>query len=131
MELTIVHLYPDCMSLYGEYANIAVLRRRLEAMGVSVSVQTPLFEDAPDFERAGFIYMGAGTERTQKAALSALSAYAGDLKAAVDGGAVALFTGNAMEMLGGALTDASGKTWPGLGLSDFASVETTGAPPRT
>ena len=30
MELTILHLYPDCMSLYGEYANLAVLRRHLE-----------------------------------------------------------------------------------------------------
>ena len=30
MELTILHLYPDMMDLYGEYANLAVLRRRLE-----------------------------------------------------------------------------------------------------
>ena len=29
MELTILHLYPDFMSLYGEYANVTVLRRRL------------------------------------------------------------------------------------------------------
>ena len=36
MELTILHLYPECMSLYGEYANIAVLRRRLEALGAAV-----------------------------------------------------------------------------------------------
>ena len=36
MELTILHLYPDCMSLYGEYANLAVLRRHLRAAGVSV-----------------------------------------------------------------------------------------------
>ena len=34
MELTILHLYPDFMSLYGEYANVTVLRRRLEALGV-------------------------------------------------------------------------------------------------
>ena len=52
MELTMLHLYPDCMSLYGEYANVMVLRRHLEAMGVSVTVKTALFEDAPDFGRA-------------------------------------------------------------------------------
>ena len=39
MELTILHLYPECMSLYGEYANIAVLRRRLEALGKTLSAQ--------------------------------------------------------------------------------------------
>ena len=63
----------------------------LEAMGVSVTVKTALFEDAPDFGRADFIYMGAGTERTQKAALSALLPHKEALKAAIDrggGGAV-------------------------------------------
>ena len=124
MELTILHLYPDCMSLYGEYANVMVLRRHLEAMGVSVTVETALFEDVPDFEHADFIYMGAGTEHTQKAALSALLPHKEALKAAIDRGAVVLFTGNAMEMLGRDITDAAGKRWPGLGLADFTTVET-------
>ena len=124
MELTILHLYPDCMSLYGEYANVMVLRRHLEAMGVSVTVKTALFEDAPDFGRADFIYMGAGTERTQKAALTALLPHKAALKGAVDRGAVVLFTGNAMETLGISVVDAAGKTWPGLRLADFATVET-------
>ena len=39
MEVKIVHFYPDLMSLYGSYANVAVLRRRLEAMGCAVTVQ--------------------------------------------------------------------------------------------
>ena len=124
MELTMLHLYPDCMSLYGEYANVMVLRRHLEAMGVSVTVETALFEDAPDFGRADFIYMGAGTERTQKAALTALLPHKAALKGAVDRGAVVLFTGNAMETLGISVVDAAGKTWPGLRLADFATVET-------
>ena len=124
MELTILHLYPDCMSLYGEYANVMVLRRHLEAMGVSVTVETALFEDTPDFERAGFIYMGAGAERTQKAALAALLPHKEAFQTAVDRGAVVLFTGNAMEALGASVTDAAGKVWPALGLADFTTVET-------
>lgn len=124
MELTILHLYPDCMSLYGEYANVLVLRRHLEAMGVTVTVETALFEDAPDFARADFIYMGAGTERTQKAALAALLPHGQALKAAIDRGAVVLFTGSAMETLGISIVDAAGKTWPCLELADFATVET-------
>ena len=124
MELTILHLYPDCMSLYGEYANVMVLRRHLEAMGVAVTVETALFEDTPDFERAGFIYMGAGTEHIQKAALTALLPHKDALKAAIGRGAVVLFTGNAMETLGRDITDAAGKRWPGLGLADLTTVET-------
>lgn len=124
MEVKILHLYPDCMSLYGEYANVAVLRRHLEAMGVSVAVETALFEDAPAFERADFIYMGAGTERTQKAALAALLPHKDALKAAIVRGVVVLFTGNAMELIGASVTSADGKIWPALGLGDFSTVET-------
>ncbi len=124
MELNILHLYPDCMSLYGEYANVAVLRRHLENLGVSVTVKAPLFEDAPDFGGADFIYMGAGTEGMQKAALTALRPHNEALRTAVERGAVLLFTGSAMEIIGASVTDAAGKVWPGLGLAGFTTLET-------
>ena len=124
MELNIVHLYPDVMSLYGEYANIAVLRRHLGALGVTVTVKAVTCDGAPDFTGADFIYMGAGTKRTQKYVLEKLRPYGDGLKAAVGAGAVVLFTGSAMELLGASVTDAGGKVWPALGLADFTTVET-------
>lgn len=124
MELTMVHLYPDSMSLYGEYANVLVLRRHLEAMGVEVTVRNFTCEDTLDFSDADFIYMGAGTEKRQKSVLIAAPYYAPALKAAAERGAVLLFTGNAMETLGTSVTDAEGKVWPGFALADFTTVET-------
>lgn len=124
MELNVVRLYPDVMNLYGEYANVAVLRRHLEALGVTVAVRAVTCEDKPDFTGADFIYMGAGTERTQKYVLERLLPHGDGLKAAVAAGAVVLFTGNAMETLGASVTDAAGKVWPALGLADFTTVET-------
>ena len=55
MELTILHLYPDCMSLYGEYANVAVLRRHLEAAGVAVTVRQAGLDDVPAFSGVGVV----------------------------------------------------------------------------
>ena len=124
MELTVLHLFPDFMSLYGEYANVAVLRRHLESVCVKVTARTVTCEDGPDFQGADLIYMGAGTERKQKIALEKLLPHAEELKAAVERGAAVLFTGNAMETLGASITDASGKVWPGLGLAGFTTVET-------
>ena len=124
MELNILHLYPDCMSLYGEWANVAVLRRHLEAAGVTVTVTKCPLDDAPDFSKADFIYMGCGTERTQKAALMALKDKGDELKTALERGAVALFTGNAMDALGKGVTDKDGRPWPGMGLAEFTTVET-------
>lgn len=124
MELNILHLYPDCMSLYGEWANVAVLQRHLEALGVTVNVNKNLLDYSPNFTQADFIYMGCGTERTQKAALMTLKDRGEDLKEALDRGAVVLFTGNAMEILGKTVTDANGQVWPGMGLAHFTTVET-------
>ena len=123
MELTIVHLYPDVMNLYGEYANVAVLRRHLEALGAAVTVKAVTCDDAPDFTGADFIYMGAGTERTQKYVLENFRPHGDGLRAAIGAGAVVLFTGNAMELLGASVTDAAGRVWPALALADYATVE--------
>lgn len=124
MELTIMHLYPEGMSLYGEYANVLVLRRHLERAGVTVEVRGVGLDDAPDFSGVGFVYLGAGTERGQKWALSALLPHADGLRALLAAGVPALFTGNAMEMIGASVTDREGKVWRGLALADFTTVET-------
>ena len=124
MELNMLHLYPDCMSLYGEYANVAVLKRHLEALGVTVNVKKNPLDYSPNFTEADFIYMGCGTERTQKAAMMTLKDRGEDLKDALNRGAVVLFTGNAMEILGKSVTNAQGQEWPGMGLADFVTVET-------
>ena len=60
MEVKIVHFYPDLMSLYGSYANVAVLRRRLEAMGCAVTVQSVRPGEEADIAGADFLFMGAG-----------------------------------------------------------------------
>ena len=70
------------------------------------------------------IYMGAGTERGQKRAMEGLLPHRDALLAAVDRGALVLFTGNAMETLGASVTGAAGRVWPGLALADFTTVET-------
>lgn len=124
MDVTILHLYPQLMGLYGEYANLAVLKRHLEALNVDVTVKTVTPEEIPDFEGVDLVYMGAGTEKSQKAALLALKPYEGGLRAALERGSVVLFTGNAMELLGASVTDAAGEAWPGLELASFVTRET-------
>ena len=124
MELTLIHLYPDLMNLYGSYANLSVLRRTLEGLGHSVTVQPVLPGESVALDGCHFLYLGAGTERTQKAALEALTPYAAVLRSAAEAGLPMLFAGSAMELLGRRITDAKGKDWEALGLADFLSRET-------
>lgn len=124
MELTLIHLYPDLMNLYGSYANLSVLRRTLEGLGHSVTVQPVLPSESVALDGCHFLYLGAGTERAQKAALEALTPYAAVLRSAAEAGFPMLFAGSAMELLGRRITDQQGKDWEALGLADFLSRET-------
>ena len=123
MELKIVHFYPDLMSLYGSYANVAVLKRYLEAMGNTVTVETVAHGTAADLSGADFLFMGAGTERRQKTALADFVQYSEAVKAAAEGSCPMLFAGTAMELLGKSIIDADGKEYAGIGLSGFTAVQ--------
>lgn len=121
--MKLLYLYHDLMNLYGESGNVRVLERRLEQQGETVTVERRSLGGELDFAGVDLIYLGAGTERSQKAALEHLRLYAGGLKEALAAGAHLLFTGNAAAMLGKTITDASGRTWEGLGLLEFAVRE--------
>ena len=123
MEIRILHFYPDLMSLYGSYANVSILKRTLEAMGNSVTVERMDPGADTDLAHADFVYMGAGTERAQKAALMHFLKLGDRVKTAAEQGVPMLFAGNSMELLGSSITDDAGKVYEGLGLAGFASVQ--------
>jgi Predicted glutamine amidotransferase len=123
MELKLIHFYPDLMSLYGSYANVALLARHLTDLNNSVVVQTVRPGEDADLAGADFLYMGAGTERSQKAALADFLPRGEAVRAAAAAGTTMLFAGTAMELLGKSITDADGKTYEGIGLGGFSSVQ--------
>ena len=123
MDIKILHFYPDLMSLYGSYANMSVLKRRLEQLGNAVTVTPILPGQETDLSDADFLYMGAGTEHAQKAALSDFARDGEAVKALAEDGVSMLFAGTAMELLGRTITDAEGKAYDGIGLGDFTSVQ--------
>ncbi len=125
MEFRFVHFYPDLMSLYGSYANLCVLRRLLEQLGHTVTL-TPLAPgERASLAEADLLFMGAGTERSQKAAMDSLAPLAGEIRSAASDGMPVFFAGTAMELLGAAITDSSGATFDGIALADFTSVQGT------
>jgi len=123
MDVKILHFYPDLMSLYGSYANVSLLRRTLERMGNSVSVERVEIGGDADVSTADFVFMGAGTERSQKAALADFVRYGDAVKQAAEAGTAMLFAGTAMELLGRTVIDEHGRSYAGIGLADFVSTQ--------
>lgn len=123
MNLRFLHFYPDLMSLYGSYANLSVLKRYLEAIGHTVTVEAVLPGQPTDLTGADFLYMGAGTERSQKAALQDFAAYGETIKSIAADQVPMLFAGTAMELLGSTIAGSDGTIYNGIGLADFTSAQ--------
>ena len=117
--MRILYLYPQLMNLYGEYGNLAVLKKHLEDQGYAVEIDRKEINDPFDLEDYDMVYMGSGMEKNLKIALKELMKYRHFFKKAVDQGKVILFTGNAMELMGKKIDDEEA-----LGLIDFYA-ETT------
>lgn len=95
-EIRILHLLPNMLSLYGEYGNVAILRKTLADLGHSVTL---------DHWNGGgldgsydFYYVGSGTEANILKATELLAPYREAISAAMDDGKIFLITGNAMAL---------------------------------
>lgn len=121
MEVRIVHFYPDLMNLYGSYANVLALKRYLERLGCVVAVDAVDPGGEAGFSRGDFFYMGAGTERSARAAMADFARFSEELKAAAGDGAAMFFAGTAMELLGKSVQEADGTSYPAAGLASFTT----------
>jgi CobQ-like glutamine amidotransferase family enzyme len=124
--LTLVHLYPREMNIYGDTGNVVVLRRRLEWRGlpvrvVPVSVGDPLPNDAD-------VLLGGGGQDAAQGEIGAdFAARAPQLRAMADDGVVVLAICGTYQMLGHEFRTQDGRSIPGVGVLD---VITVGRPER-
>lgn len=112
--VNILHLYPKLMNLYGDYGNIAGLKKHLEDQGLEVCVDNKNIGDSINFDKYDFIYMGSGSERNQKVTLNDFIKYKTEFVDCVKNGKLILFTGNSIELLGEKIDDVEA-----LGIFDF------------
>lgn len=64
-SLTLIHLYPDLMNLYGDYGNILALRRRCEWRGIELNVVPISLADSFDADFADIVFIGGGQDNEQ------------------------------------------------------------------
>lgn len=107
-------LFPEFCNLFGDVSNMKYLRQCLPQ---AEFFETP-FEEEPRFvtEDMDLVYLGPMTERTQERVIEKFLPLKARLRALIDRGAVFLFTGNAMEVLGRAIFTEDGREISGLGL---------------
>ena len=122
MKLTIGHLYPDLMNLYGDRGNVICLVRRCQWRGIDVEVK----EGSPDI-----LFIGGGQDRQQKIVAKDFKKGRGEpIKDFVEKGGVGLFICGGYQLMGKFYRPAEGPDLEGLGIFDVETYHFGKSKPR-
>ena len=100
MKLTIGHLYPDLLNLYGDRGNIQCFRKRLEWRGMEAEVIPFLSGDKIDFSKLDIVLLGGGSDREQELVCKYLLEIKDDFKDYVENNGVVLAVCGGYQLLG-------------------------------
>ncbi|MCI9123699.1 MAG: glutamine amidotransferase [Eubacterium sp.] len=100
MELSIGHLYPDLLNLYGDRGNINCLKKRLEWRGMGAQVIPYPAGSRIEFEKLDLILLGGGSDREQALVCQYLQQVQKEFKEWVENGGVLLAVCGGFQLLG-------------------------------
>ncbi len=109
MKITIAHMYPDMLNLYGDGGNIAALYHRLAARGIEPVIKAYAIDEDIDFEGTDIIFIGGGGDRENRTACDRLKGQREGLSAYVEDGGVVLAVCGGFELLGKSCETADGE----------------------
>jgi CobQ-like glutamine amidotransferase family enzyme len=118
--LTLVHLYPQELNIYGDTGNVLVLRKRLEWRGYATKVVGVHVGQAIPTE-ADILLGGGGQDAAQGDIGTDFVARAGELTAMADDGVVMLAICGSYQLLGHGFLTKDGRQIPGTGVLDVVT----------
>lgn len=120
MKLTIGHLYPDLLNLYGDRGNIQCFRKRLKWRGIEAEVIPFLSGDEIDFTKLDIVLLGGGSDREQELVCGFLQNIKDDFRDYVEDGGVVLAVCGGYQLLG-KYYKTDKKTIEGLGVLNITT----------
>ncbi len=100
MKLTIGHLYPELLNLYGDRGNIQCLMKRCQWRGIEAETIAFEMEDTIDFSKLDIVLLGGGSDREQMIVCEKLKAIQKDFKAYVEDNGVVIAICGGYQLLG-------------------------------
>lgn len=121
-RLTIAHLYPEAMDLYGDIGNLLALRRRCDWRGIATDVIEVRVGQSVRLADVDLIVMGGGQDTAQSFVAEDLLRRGPELCELVEGGAAALAVCGGFQLFGTSYTTSSGEELEGIGVFDAHTV---------
>ncbi|CAA7600694.1 CobBQ-type GATase domain protein [Acididesulfobacillus acetoxydans] len=122
MKITICHLYPDLLDLYGDRGNILALAARCSWRGIEGLVQRSSLGDPLDFRHIDILFIGGGSDREQSILVNDLKRRETELREAIEEGLVVLGICGGYQLLGQYYQTGGGDKIPGLGILNLWTV---------
>ena len=121
-SLSLAHLYPSLMNLYGDRGNVMALRARCAARGVDLEVRAVEIGDTWNPDETDIVFIGGGQDREQRRIQRDLVERAAPLRDYRDDDGVVLAVCGGYQMFGRSYRDIDGEVMDGAGLFDLVSV---------
>ena len=118
MKLTIGHLYPDLLNLYGDRGNIQCLMKRCLWRGIEAETIAFELDDKIDFSNLDVVLLGGGSDREQMLVCEKLKEIQKDFKEYVEQDGVVIAICGGYQLLGNYYKTDMG-TIEGLSLVDM------------
>jgi hypothetical protein len=123
LTLTLGHLYPDQLNLYGDRGNILTLRRRCEMRGIRLNVVGLGIGDALAPDEYDMLFIGGGQDKEQSPVAQDLYAIKGiGLWAAIEDDMPVLAVCGGFQLLAHYYRPAEGPDMRGLGVFDAWTI---------
>ncbi|NEQ99639.1 MAG: glutamine amidotransferase [Cyanothece sp. SIO2G6] len=120
LSLTITHLYPDYLNLYGDLGNIIALKRRCEWLGIDYQVHLLNLGDTAIPEQADLYFMGGGQDQDQVRVIDDFHTLKRDaIQADTLNGVVFLGVCGGYQLMGNTFLMGNGEETKGLGIIDL------------
>ena len=125
MKITIGHLYPDLLNLYGDRGNIQCLMRRCEWRGIEAETIPFELGDEIDFSGLDIVLLGGGSDREQMLVCEKLREIRKDFKEYVEQDGVVIAICGGYQLIGNYYKTENG-IMEGLELVDFYTEQGEG-----
>ena len=125
MKITIGHLYPDLLNLYGDRGNIQCLMKRCQWRGIEAETIPFELDDEIDFSKLDIVLLGGGSDREQMLVCEKLKEVQKDFKAYVENYGVVIAICGGYQLLGNYDKTEQG-TMKGLELVDLYTEQGEG-----
>ena len=65
LEISIAHLYPKLLNIYGDFGNVLTIKKRCEFRGINVNLSQIEVGDEIDISKYDFYFIGGGQDKQQ------------------------------------------------------------------